>query len=715
MKSFVHLLIVLAFGLTGSTAIAQSSNNPSKCATMGALEEQYKLHPELKAQHEKVQKKIEDHVANRSGEKVDEVRIIPVVFHIIHECGPENISKAQIEDQIRILNEDFSLTNENFSLVPEGFAELAADSKIEFRLATKDDLGNCTDGIVRVYSPKTNDASDLNGVKAVSHWNSYKYLNVWVVKSIRVGVTTQGTVLGYAQFPGGGFLSTDGIVLRHDYTGSIGTASGRVGRTATHEIGHWLGLRHIWGDADCGSDGVDDTPIALGPNFGICWDDYPYFNMINDSTFTCAGADTVNGEMFMNYMDYSDDDCMAMFTEGQLEVMNGVLDEFRRNIWSEENLIATGTTDEDMLNPQVCAPKANFCENRRLVCAGSSITYEDVSYNTEDYTRLWEFEGGDPATSTSANPNVDYDNPGTFKVKLTVTNEEGENAIEKTSWITISPDEAENTQGPFFDFLDIEADFESKYIIENSDNTDNKWEFFYGHGFNSAQYYNDCIRMRNYNNTPNEQDAFITPSYNISSIDAPSMIFRVSGAERGGEPSDQLRVSTSTNCGQTWVPRKLWSDSELITAGYFSGEFIPTETNQWSELAVSLASVASQDNVRFKFEYTAGPEGSNNFYIDDIRIGQSLSIESLKDLVDLNVFPNPANGQVNVQFTAEKPGTALIRIIDLLGKSVIEPIISNVQNGSQSFNLNLNSVSAGLYTVELEIDGLKFHRKLIKN
>lgn len=708
MKSFVHLLIIFVIGLASKGLMAQSLINPSKCASMHSLEEDFKLHPELRAQHEKVQQKIGDHVKNSSGEKSEDVRIIPVVFHIIHECGPENISKAQIDDQIRILNEDFSLQNENFSLVPEGFADLAADSKIEFRLASKDDLGNCTDGIVRVFSPKANDASNRNGFKALSHWNSYKYLNVWVVKSIASFVTTQGTVLGYAQFPGGGFLSTDGIVLRHDYTGSIGTAAGRVGRTATHEIGHWLGLRHIWGDADCGSDGVDDTPIAEGPNFGVCWGDYPYLS-------SCPGADSINGEMFMNYMDYSDDNCMAMFTMGQLEVMNGVLGEFRRNIWSEENLIATGTTDEDVLNPQVCAPKANFCENRRLICAGSSITFEDASYNAEDYTRAWEFEGGDPATSTSANPNVDYDIPGKFQVKLTVNNEEGESELVKTSWVTISPDEAENQQGPFTDFLDIEADFLSRYIIENSDNSDNKWEFFYGVGFNSAEIYNDCIRMRNYNNTPTEKDAFITPSYNISSIGSPSMIFRIAGAERGGEPNDQLRVSTSTNCGQTWVPRKLWTGSELVTAGYFSSEFVPTETNQWSELAVSLASVASQDNVRFKFEFTAGDEGSNNLYIDDIRIGQSLSIESLKDLVGLNVFPNPANQRINVQFTAEKQGTAQIRVIDLLGKSVVEPIISNVHNGSQSFDISLVSVSAGLYTVELEIDGVKFHRKLIKN
>jgi PKD repeat protein len=692
----------------GLNSFAQTQHNHNKCSTMDVLEREMQLHPEVRAQQAEFQEQIQAYLAKSPQDraKAGDKKIIPVVFHIIHECGAENISKAQIDDQIRILNEDFSLTNSNFGLVPNAFSELAADCEVEFRLATKDDLGNCTDGIVRVYSPKTNDASNDNGVKSLSHWNSYKYLNVWVVKSIASFVSTQGTVLGYAQFPLGGLLSTDGIVLRHDYTGSIGTAAGRVGRTATHEIGHWLGLRHIWGDADCGSDGIDDTPIAEGPNYGVCWNDYPY------NVGGCAGGDTVNGEMFMNYMDYSDDDCMAMFTEGQKEVMDATLSSIRAFIWSDANLAATGTRDEDLLNIPDCQPIANFCENRNLVCVGSTITFEDVSYNTNDYERAWEFEGGDPATSSAANPIVSYDNPGTFKVKLTVTNSLGSDAIEKTGWVTISPDAAENGQGPFWDRLDIQSDFESRYRIENSDNTQNKWEFSPWTGFGP---YNSCIRMRNFNNTTSEADAFVTPSYNISSISSPSMIFRISAAERGGEPNDQLRVYTSNNCGQTWILRKSWTGEDLITAGYYSGEFVPTETSQWSELSVGLSGVSSQDNVRFKFEFIAGDEGSNNLYIDDIRIGEALAIGSLANLVDLNIFPNPASSTLGLEFNMEKPGFAQIRLLDMLGKNVLSPLNTQIQNGIQNFNLDISSIASGIYMVELEIEGLKYHKKLVKN
>ncbi|UPT65747.1 MAG: hypothetical protein M0D57_14645 [Sphingobacteriales bacterium JAD_PAG50586_3] len=135
---------------------------------------------------------------NPAGEKA--VRIIPVVFHVLHDGGPENISKAQIEDQIRILNEDFRRLNADTVNTPQPFKAVAADCNIEFRLANKDPQGNCTDGIIRINTPKTNDASDDNGAKGVSYWPRNQYLNVWVVKNID-DQGSGGIILGYAQLP----------------------------------------------------------------------------------------------------------------------------------------------------------------------------------------------------------------------------------------------------------------------------------------------------------------------------------------------------------------------------------------------------------------------------------------------------------------------------------------------------------------------------------
>ena len=388
-------------------------------------------------------------------------------------------------------------------------------------------------------------------------------------------------------------------MIRHDCIGSIGTAANggfgaRLGRTAIHEIGHWLGLRHIWGDADCGSDDIDDTPIASGPNYGICWSDYPY-----NLTSCNRDSNDVSGEMFNNYMDYSNDQCMSMFTNGQKNRMDATFATFRSYLISEANLIATGTTDADLANPVVCAPISNFCENRRMACADASVSFTDASYNAQTYTRAWEFEGGTPATSSTASQSVSYANPGTFNVKLTSSNDQGSNSLNKNDHITISGSTAEFSSGPFWDKLDLQEDF-NRWITYDGDNSVCKWEFSPNTGYGN---WGSCVKIRNYFNTPSESDDLISPSFNISSVVNPSMTFRISGAEAGGTADDALKIYTSVNCGQTWVLRKTLSGAELVTAGLYTSEFVPNNPNQWQTYALGLSSIASQTNVRFRFEF----------------------------------------------------------------------------------------------------------------
>jgi len=235
----VCLLVVAIFAQAQEKCLTEinfrkyAAENPTLLQNREQLErftEQY-----LKDNANKVKKRSSSTVASY---------IIPVVVHVIHYGGTENISKEQIEDQIRILDEDFRRLNADTINTPTDFLPLAADADIEFRLAQLDPQGNCTDGIVRVYSNLTFNARD--NVKALSYWPSNKYLNVWVVASIANSSGSPGDVIGFAQFPGGA-AATDGVVIKHDFMGSIGTAasSGGAGRTTTHEVGHWLNLRHI--------------------------------------------------------------------------------------------------------------------------------------------------------------------------------------------------------------------------------------------------------------------------------------------------------------------------------------------------------------------------------------------------------------------------------------------------------------------------------------
>ena len=712
MKHFTFKLLSGALLLAACPVSAQKAKPAFQpCGTQEIMELDMQKNPELRMQYNDFMKQLSQITAAATPSTARaEKRIIPVVFHVIHQCGPENISKEQILDQIRILNDDFAKLNATINQTPECHAAVAADCNIEFRLATKDDQGNCTDGIVRVASPKTYEANNDNGVKAVSRWNSDKYLNVWVVNSIGSVQGTGGEVLGYAQFPFGGLLSTDGVVLRYDCVGSIGAAqtgpfAPRFGRTMTHEVGHWLGLRHIWGDADCGSDGVDDTPIAQEPNYGVCWSDFPYHLLTcsSDSTDEC-------GEMFMNYMDYSDDQCMSMFTLGQKAVMDATLASFRYNISSEINLAATGTRDEDIANPVVCVPFANFCDNRRLVCAGSSVTFEDASYNAATYTRSWNFEGGTPATSTAVSPSVTYDAAGLYDVSLTSTSTAGENTNTKNDHILVSPSAAQYGQGPFEENFE-NAGTMNDFVIFNTDGSNAKWEYTTQAGFGSSR----SVRMRNFLNTATESDDLITPSYNLTTVTSPSLLFRVACAERGGEPTDQLKIYFSSNCGQTWGSPRILNFSDFNTAGLYTSEFVPTNASQWKTFAFSMASLASQENVRIRFEYVAGTgDRANNLYLDDINIGNALGVNDLGYDLGLSVFPNPTTDQTNVVFETAKPTSIAIRVFDILGKEVTPVFNGNVGTGTQNFSVNMSQLSTGLYTIRLDIDGTSVYRKVIK-
>ncbi|MDQ4132684.1 MAG: zinc metalloprotease [Actinomycetota bacterium] len=245
---------------------------------------------------------------------------IPVVIHVVTNGGTVDVSDEQIHSQIDALNRDYRRTNDDVSQVPEVWRDRAADAMIEFHLAEQDPGGRATSGIVRVQTDVDTFSSD-DGVKSSERggsdpWPTERYLNFWVC------ALSEG-LLGYAQFPGGP-TETDGVVITHTGFGTMGTAQSPfdLGRTSTHEVGHWLNLFHIWGDDGSGCSGddfVSDTPNQGGPNSGQ--PNFPKLSCSNDP----------DGDMFMNYMDYVDDAAMVMFTAGQVARMDASLEGARRS------------------------------------------------------------------------------------------------------------------------------------------------------------------------------------------------------------------------------------------------------------------------------------------------------------------------------------------------------------------------------------------------
>ena len=261
------------------------------CASHEVLEEQLRQDPSLAQRMQQIEKFTTE--AIRTGKLVNGKIQIPVVVNVLYKTTAENISLAQIQSQIDVLNKDFNATNSDFNQVPATFSAVKANVGISFVL----------DAVYRKSTTKsswgTNDAMKKTSTGGIAPTSPTTKLNLWVC-------TIGGGILGYAQFPGGS-SATDGVVIDSKYLGTTGraTAPFNKGRTATHEVGHWMNLRHIWGDATCGSDLVPDTPTHNTANYGI--PALPHYS-------TCSGTPI---EMTMNYMDYTDDAGMYMFSNGQ--------------------------------------------------------------------------------------------------------------------------------------------------------------------------------------------------------------------------------------------------------------------------------------------------------------------------------------------------------------------------------------------------------------
>jgi len=285
--------ILMLFSCQNDTTDSTPSTNAIAhrgCASQEVLEAQLAADPTLAIR----MNQIEAFTQKVSSSKLVNGKIvIPVVVNVLYRTAAENISAAQIQSQIDVLNKDFTATNSDFGNVPALFAGVAANVDITFELVN----------IVRKSTTKTSwgtrDAMKKSKQGGINPTSPTTTLNLWAC-------TIGGGILGYAQFPGGS-SSTDGVVIDSKYFGLSSAASYpyNLGRTASHEVGHWMNLRHIWGDANCGSDLVSDTPTHDSANYGV--PTYPHYS-------TCTGTPV---EMTMNYMDYTDDRGMYMFTNGQ--------------------------------------------------------------------------------------------------------------------------------------------------------------------------------------------------------------------------------------------------------------------------------------------------------------------------------------------------------------------------------------------------------------
>src|SRR5690554_449660 len=692
-------LLLLTTGLFSQNSDVHEDPGYLNCGKFDATEAFLEAYPEQRAVAEAANAELEAITREYEDSPLrdDDLLIIPVVFHIIHNNGIENISDAQIQSAIDVMNADYTAQNPGVNNVVAQFQSRVANVNFEFRLAKKDPDGNCTNGIVRTFDPATNAGGE--NLKMISpSWGRDKYLNIWVCKTIESGAAGYAILPGYVNGPVGAAI--DGIVIAHSYVGSTGTSSNYASHALTHEVGHWANLEHTWGptnspgtSSNCSvDDGIIDTPNTIG------W-----------TTCDLAGESCGSLDNVQNFMEYSY--CSRMFTNGQKNRMRAAMGSNiaqRNQLSTPANLAATGVLEDDI----VCM--ADFIiVGEEVVCSDQQIQFQDVSYNGVTQWE-WSFPGGTPATSTSASPTVVYSSPGSYSVTLVASNANSSATITKTDHVHILPS-AENAL-PYMEGFEALTDFES--------NTEN-WRVVNPDGANSIEWkINNQVAyaggksayVKGYSNTPGTVEELQSPTYDLTGLNNNAVLrFKYAHARRSSSTQDKLQVYISRNCGLNWNQRLSREGDELTTvSGNYSSEFVPASAADWTTVEITnISSIFLTEDFRIKFVFTS--HFGNNIYIDNINIFDPATV-GLEDHTFLNyikVFPNPAADNLTLNYSLKTTGELKVDLLDISGRLVESVFEGDRPAGEHTQNIQVNNLSPGIYFVRLSVNGGQITRKLV--
>lgn len=626
---------------------------------------------------------------------------IPVVVHVIHNGEPigtgTNISDAQILSQITVLNEDFKRLNADASQTPNEFLGVAGSIDIEFVMAKQDPFASGTNGIVRVNGNRASwTYNDNVQFKSLSYWPAENYLNIWVLNLT--------DFLGYAQFPESSILqgldppfdsSTDGVAISYKSFGSGAfnlDPQYNKGRTTTHEIGHFLGLKHIWGDQSSCSDSnftdyVQDTPPQ------------------NSSTTNCPSHPqtpcTVK-KMFQNYMDYTNDVCMNIFTLGQISRMTTVLNNSPRrlSLLTSPGLLEPIVND-DLGIKEIVAPALTSCgpETPTLTVSNDGaniitsakilVKLNGVIQETKDFTLNLDKLATANVSFGGINLNEATNNNVSFEILQTngIPDAKASNNL-KTVIVKVAAKANLPISATF-------NSFPSNWSVENPD-ASLTWQVIpasNGTLGNKAMY----INLKSYENV-GAADRIVTPLLNLSNFSNVTLKFDRAYAESIG---DQLKVVISSSCNYEGPVTDLFNKSgkALSTTPETGSSFVPTHASQWATEVISLNQFAGQSQVQIAFVVVNG--NGNNLFLDNISVTSG-------DFTDITLLSLESPSPVSCEYNSipiirvKNSGSTLINSFKVLsaanGGAVTSQTFSNTglaTGEERSFTLNSISLKSG--------------------
>ncbi|QOI98571.1 MAG: hypothetical protein HRU69_14255 [Flammeovirgaceae bacterium] len=637
---------------------------------------------------------------------------IPVVVHVIHNGEPigvgRNIPDAQILSQINVINKDFQRLNADAGNTPPLFSPVAGSMDIEFVLAQRDPNGLPTTGIVRVNGGQSAwSLSQETTFKALSYWPAEDYLNIWVLNF-------SGGFIGYAQFPVStlpgleeyldGLAETDGVVVDYQAFGSIDDGSFDLdpnfnkGRTLTHELGHFFGLRHIWGDNLCGTDYIDDTPTQRNETTGC---------PVHPVSTVC-GTPIIT--MFQNYMDYTDDACMNLYTQGQVTRMELILDDpsvpRRNSLLSSPGLLPPDCGVLDAAIIEKISPGPVTCG------ANTQLKLKIRNYSCDPITALklnYSINGSAPLTTIFTGLNL-IPNAVAELTLGTVVLTSGLNSLATTITEVNGipdgrPDNSTLTTNVLVDNTHERIPLRETFdqltwpVINPTEGT--LWTLNPTNFEQSASF-----RAFDAPDGPNES-WLTTPLLDFSTTTTASVFFDLSYAWNGSQ-NDRLRILVSEDCGNTYqnLSPTPFDKSGLQLANTISTEFWqPIVESDWQlRKFINLSNYAGQEAIRLAFVFTN--KNGNNIFLDNIEFFVSEDPHPVDIGDDLYSVYWHSDFEASVTFNLPERNSVRIDVMDVMGRLYISTSAPDILN--QTFPIDIGNVAAGIYILRVQI-GSKFY------